>query len=138
MAGRFSGRLPERHFPHRQHLQAIVADHSDVQLAPLDIFLDQRIRVSLAVDEGDPLLELPLIGDHRSMRDPERSVLGRRLHEHGIPQPARYARPLAAGKHHELRRGNAVIGEKLLRQHLVAGQQHAAWIAAGVRLAHQL
>ena len=44
----------------------------------------------------------------------------------------------AAAEHGELRRRDTVVGEHLLRQHLVARKHHAARIAAGVRLAQQL
>ena len=45
---------------------------------------------------------------------------------------------LALADHGEARRRDAVIGEDLLRQRLVARNHHAARIAAGVRQLHQL
>ena len=48
------------------------------------------------------------------------------------------AEALAATKHGELRRRNAMECQQLLAQHLVARQQQAARIAAGIGCAHQL
>ena len=138
MAGSFSGQRTEGHLPYRQYLEAVVADHAHVELAALDVLLDQGVGMGLLVNELDSLLELPLVGDDRGMRDSERGVLGGGLHEHGKAQALRRARLLAAREHHELRRRHAMIGQQLLRQHLVARQQHAARIAAGVGLMHQL
>ena len=44
----------------------------------------------------------------------------------------------AAPEDGELRRRNAVIGQQLLAERLVAREQQAAWVAARVGLAHQL
>ena len=76
--------------------------------------------------------------DHRGLRDAERGVLGRRFHEQRRPQPSRHVDALAAPEHRELRRRDAMEGQQLLAQHLVARQQQAARIAAGVGRAHQL
>ena len=62
----------------------------------------------------------------------------RGLHEQRKAQLARQLQALAAAEHRELRRGNAVEGEHLLAQRLVARQQQAARIAAGVGLAQHL
>ena len=53
-------------------------------------------------------------------------------------EPARHAVAALARQQHELRRRDAVVGEDLLRQRLVAREHHAARIAAGVGLPHQL
>ena len=138
IAGRFSGKDPNVISHTGNTLSRSLPMHADVQLPALDILLDQRVRMRLLVNEGDSLRQLLLVRDHRRVRDAERGILGRRLHEQGKTQVLRNARLLAAREHHELRRGHAVIGQQLLRQDLVARQQHAARIAAGVRLMHQL
>ena len=127
----------EGHLPYRQYLEAVVADHADIELAALDVLLHQGVGMGLLVNELDSLLELPLVRDDRGLRDSERGVLGGGLHEQRKAQALRRARRLAARKHHELRRRHAMIGEQLLREHLVARQQHAARIASGVGLVHQ-
>jgi hypothetical protein len=60
------------------------------------------------------------------------------FHEQRRSQPPRHGDALAAPKHGELRRRNAMKRQQLLAQHLVARQQQAARIAAGIGCAHQL
>src|SRR5690606_36096199 len=50
----------------------------------------------------------------------------------------RYAQTGPSPEHGELRRRNAVIRKKLLRERLVPREQKTARVAPGVRLAHQL
>ena len=138
MPRRILGQRAELHLPHRQPREAVVAHDADVQLAALDVFLDQRIGLHLVVHELDALLELRLVGDDRRLRNAERRVLGGRLHEQRVLDLARQPQLDAAPEHRELRRGNAVIRQQLFRQRLVTRQQQAARIAAGVRLAQQL
>ncbi len=128
------GQRAEGHLPHRQHLEALVADHAHIELAPFDVLLDQRIRVGLLVDERDAFLETALVRDDRGMRDAERGIVGGGFHEHREAQALRQSRCAAAREHHELRSRHAVIGEQLLGEHLVPREQHAARVAARVRL----
>ncbi len=76
--------------------------------------------------------------DDGGLRDAERGVLGGGLHEQRRTQPPRQREPRAAPEYRELRRRDAMEGEQLLAQHLVARQQQAARIAAGIGRAHQL
>ena len=132
------GERAEHHLPHRQARQALVAEHADVQLAPLDVLLDQRIGLHLLVHELDALLELRGVIHHRGLRDAEGGVLDGRLHEQREAQLLGHVEARAAAEHGELRGGDAVVLQQLLGQGLVARQQQAARIAAGVGLAHQL
>ena len=88
----------EGHFPHRQYLQPLVADHPDIELAALDVLLDQRIGMRLLVNERDSLLELALIRDHGGLRNAERGILGRGFHEHRKAQALRNPRTPCRGR----------------------------------------
>jgi hypothetical protein len=90
------------------------------------------------VHEFDALAQLRGVVDDRGLRDAERGVFRGGLHEQRETQLACDADLATARKHRELRRRDTMIGEDLLRQHLVARQQHAARIAAGIGLAQQL
>ena len=83
-------------------------------------------------------LSLRGVLDHRGLRDAERGILDGRLHEQREAQLARHVEARAAAEHGELRRRDAVEGQQLLAQRLVARQQQAARVAAGVGLAHEL
>jgi hypothetical protein len=90
------------------------------------------------VHELDPLLELLVAGHERCLRDAERGLLVERLDHERVGQLGRLADLLADRKHREARHADAVIGEQLLGQALVARQHQSARVAAGVALAQQL
>ncbi len=90
------------------------------------------------VDEGDALGQLLVVLDHRRLRDAGGRLEEQRLHDQRKPELARQ-HGLAAGPHdREVRHRHAVVGEQLLRQRLVARQDQAARVAAGVGQAQQL
>ena len=61
MAGRFSGSEPKLISQTGSTFSRSLPMTPDVQLASLDVLLDQRVGVRLFVDERDALLELPLV-----------------------------------------------------------------------------
>src|SRR6185369_9390980 len=61
-----------------------------------------------------------------------------RLHEERELEAGRTADAAAAGEDGEPRHGDAVVGEELLGDGLVPGQQQAAGVAAGVGQLQQL
>ncbi len=128
----------EVHFPRRQRREPRVAEHADVDLAAVDVFLDERIALDLLVDELHALAQALHVLDERGLRDAERRVLGRRLHEQRKGEAARVAKAAAEREQPERRRRDAVRGEHAFRQHLVARQHHAARIAARVALPYEL
>src|SRR6185437_12474378 len=83
----FGGYLPcpmtahaaEFQFPNRQDPQPIVAEHADIELAPLDILLGDGGSSDLLVNEGDALRELLVGVDDGCLRDAPRSILAQTL-----------------------------------------------------------
>ena len=128
----------EEQLPHRQRLQRLVAEDADVELAAVDVLLDDRRRADAFVDERDALLQLLVAVDDRRLRDADRGFLRQRLHDQRERQPLGPADRPADAEHLELGHRDAVIGEQLLRQRLVAREQQAARVAAGVRQLQQL
>jgi hypothetical protein len=61
--------LAEGHLRERQHLQLVVPEQADVDLAPLDQLFDDRRLVVFGVDEFDALLQARVILDDRGLRD---------------------------------------------------------------------
>ncbi len=88
--------------------------------------------------ERDALLQLGHVLDDRGLGDAERGVLDGGFHEQWKLQAPRHLQPLPPSEHVEQRCWNAVIGQQLFGQRLVARQQQAARIAAGVALPQQL
>src|SRR5262249_53252849 len=86
----------------------------------------------------DAFLELRGILHHRGLRDAEARIFRRRLHEQWKAQLLRQSHACTARKHGELRRRDAMVGEQLLAEDLVARQQQAARVAAGVWLPQEL
>ena len=132
------GQRAEVELPERKRREPLVAEHADVDLAALDVLLDQRVGAGLLVDELDALAQLLAVVDDRGLRDAERRVLGRRLHEQREREAPRLAVAPVARQQREARGRDAVVGQDLLRQHLVARDHHAARIAARVGQLHQL
>ena len=126
---------PEVELPHRQPRHARIAQHAHVQFAPFDELLDQHVGLVLLEHELDALTQVRRVVHHRGLRYPQRCVVSGGFHEQRIAQLARHLQALAATEHRELRGGDAMEGEHLLTQGLVARQQQAARIAAGIGLA---
>jgi hypothetical protein len=80
-ARRLVGEVLEHHLPDRQHLEAPRAHDADVELAAVDVALDDRVGVLALVDERDALLELLVRIDDRQLRDAGRALLRERLHD---------------------------------------------------------
>ena len=118
MLGRL--RLAERHFRQRQDLDVIVADQADVHLASLDQLLDDRRLVELRVNELDSLLQARVILHDRGLRDTDRRVLEQWLDNEWKAQLGGAHQRVAIVKLRERRHPDAVIGENLLGQRLVA------------------
>jgi hypothetical protein len=71
----------EVHLPWRKRGELCVAEHADVDLAAVDVFLDERVAFDLLVDELHTLAEASHVLDERGLRDTERRIFRRRLHE---------------------------------------------------------
>ena len=54
----YVGHVGEEELPHRERLQRLVAEDADVQLAALDVVLDDGCGADALVDERDALLQL--------------------------------------------------------------------------------
>ena len=118
--------------------QPLVAEHADVEFAPVDVLFHERVAARLVVDEFDALAQSRHVLDHGGLRDAERGVVGRRLDEQREAQSTRLPKALPDREQLEARRRDAMRGEHLLGEHLVARDHHAARVAAGIGLAHQL
>ena len=132
------GEIGEAQFPNRQHLQPVIAQHADIDLAAFDILLGDRRRIEALVNERHAFGQLLVRVHDRRLRDAERGIFPKRLHDQRKFQAARTARLLAHREHRKRRRRNAVILQQLLRKILAARQHHPARIAARVRNAQQL
>ena len=71
-AARAFGHVAELELPDRQHAQAVVAEHADVEFAALDVLLGDRGGADPLVDEGDAFRQLLVGVDDRGLRDAER------------------------------------------------------------------
>ena len=78
---RLGRHVREEQLPHRQRLQRLVAEDADVELAALDVLLDDRGRADAVVDERDALVQLLVAVDDRRLRDADRRLLRERLHD---------------------------------------------------------
>ena len=72
----------------------MVAEDAHVQLAPIDVTLDDRVGPQSVVDEADALGELLVGLDDRGLGDARRALLGEGLHDERELQPLR---PLHVG-----------------------------------------
>jgi hypothetical protein len=61
------GQGAEIELPHRQGREPLVAHHADVELAPFDVFLHQRVRIRLFVNELDAFPQLLAVVDDRGL-----------------------------------------------------------------------
>ena len=107
--------------------------HADVQLAAVDELLDDRRGAEALVDELHALRELVLVLDDRGLRDAGRRLEEQRLDDQREPHRLRQRR-LCVRSATTVKSGtrNAVVGEQLLRQRLVAREDQPARVAAGV------
>ena len=128
----------EEQLPHGQRLKGLVPEHADIDLASLDVLLDERCGADAVVDEGDALLQLLIAVDDRSLRDADGGFLREGLHDERELQPLGPTDRPAAAEDFALGHRDAVVGEQLFRQRLVAREQQAARIAAGVGQLQQL
>ncbi len=128
------------HLPHRQGRQSRVAQYADVQLAPVDVFLDQRIALHVFVNKLHALAKLVHVLDDRRLRNAQRRIFRCRFHEQRKLEFAlsRRLEAFAVGKQVKGRRRDAVRGQHLFRQYLVPRQHQAARVGAGVGLAGHL
>ena len=132
------GHVGEEELPDRHRLQRLIAQNADVDLAAFDVLLDDRRGVDALVDEGDALLELLVAVDDGRLGDADRRFLRQRFHDQRKRQPLRPPDRAPDAEDLELRHRDAVVGEQLLGQRLVARHQQAARIAAGVGQLQQL
>ncbi|MEN8377104.1 MAG: hypothetical protein ABFS34_16895, partial [Gemmatimonadota bacterium] len=89
--------------PDREGLRARVAQHADVELAPVDVLLGDGVRADLLPDEAHALGELVVVVDDRGARDPERGLLAERLDEQGEVEVRRALDPASLAEHREAR-----------------------------------
>ena len=82
-----SRHVREEQLPDRQRLQRLVAEDADVELAALDVLLDDGGGADALVDERDALLQLLVAVDDRRLRDADRRFLRQRLHDQRERQP---------------------------------------------------
>src|SRR5262245_60020207 len=131
-------RLREQQLPDGENLQPGVTEDADVELAAVDVALDDRVGAQALVDEGDALGHLVVVVDERFLRDARGAFLGERLHDERELEPSRPPHSAAHAEDGELGHRDAMVGQQLLRDALVARQHEAARVAAGVRHAEQL
>jgi hypothetical protein len=128
----------EHQFPHRQHFQPDVPEDADVELAALDVLLDDGVGVVALMDECHPLPELVVVFDDRGLRNAQRSFVHEALHDQRKVEPLRALYSFSPRKDGEPRNGEMVVGNQLLGKSLVPGEHHSARPASGVRNLHQL
>ena len=119
-------------------LQPVVPQHAHVQLATIDVALDDGLGADTLVDEPDALAQGRFVLDNRRLRDADRGLLRERLDDERERQPFPDARQVAHPNHGELGGRNAVIREQRLREGFVARQHQPARVASRVRRLHQL
>ena len=90
------------------------------------------------MDKLDTFAQTGSIFHYGSLRDTERSILGSAFHKSRIALPTRHHDAVTTAVDAEVGRGYTVIGEQLLREHLVPRNHHAARITPRVRLPQQL
>ena len=123
--------------PDRQDVDLPIAHHSDIELAPFDVLLDEGASPYARVDEVDALLEFVVILDNGRLRDPERRLFGHRFDNEGKGQPLGPFDLPPLRHHHEIRERDAMEREQLLRQDFVARQHQPPRVTAGVRHVQQ-
>ena len=120
--GRF--RLPECHLREWQHLHVVVADEPHVQFATLDQLLHDRGLMELVVNELDALREALIVFDHGRLRDTDRGILEQRFDDQRKAQFRRAHERVTLVELGEGGHTNAVVGEDLLGERLVARDEH--------------
>ena len=122
-----------------QHVEPLVADHADVQLAAVDELLDDGRGAELLVNEGArACASCSSFSTTDACEMPVDASKNSDLTISGNVQPLGQRRLAAGPNDRELGHRNAVIREQLLRERLVAREDEAARIAAGVGQAQQL
>src|SRR5450432_2795854 len=116
------GIVPEYHLDWRQRDRGIVPHDADVELAPRDELLDDRVGLDALMNESDAFLERVVARDHRGLRDANRRVLVQRLDDQREPEIAGSLNRIAAVADHEVRDPDALVGEHLLGERLVPRQ----------------
>ena len=76
-----SAELAEEDLARREHRQALVAEHAEVELAPFDVLLDERVALEALVEKARALERLGLVLGERGLRDPVARLLADGLHE---------------------------------------------------------
>ena len=70
--------VAEFQLPDRQHPQPVIAQHADIEFAPLDILLRDGGRADTLVDESDPLLSFSSLSTTEAWRS-QRRILANAL-----------------------------------------------------------
>ena len=110
----------------------VVAEHADVELAPFDVLLGQRGVAERLVDVRHAFHELLGVAHERALVDADRRVHAQRLDEERHAQVAAGLEVGLRVERGEVRVGNLLEREQLLRQRLVLLEEDLAGSAAGV------
>ena len=89
--------LRERHLPHREDVEPIVAEHADIEFAAFDELLDDGGGAEAVVDELDAPGELLGVLHDRGLRDAGRRFEEQRLHDQRKVHVLRRARACGRG-----------------------------------------
>lgn len=133
-AGGAFGEIFEGNFPDGQGLEAGVAHDGDVELAAFDVLLDDDVGGELLVDEAHAIDEFLLVGDDGGLGDADRAVGGRGFDDQGVGDARGQFHFFAERDDDEFGGADAVVAEDFFGEALVAGDHHAARVAAGVEL----
>src|SRR6266496_734904 len=136
-------RFVRRHFAKyqladRKNSQPGVAHQAHIKLAPVDVFLRDRIGVVFLVNERDPFAKLLLGLDERRSRNSVGRLFFHRLYQNWKPELPRSSDPLTARDDDEVRRRDSVMPEDFFRDAFVLAKSETSRAATGKRHALHL
>ena len=121
----------------RQRVRFVVPEDADVDLAPLDVLLDQRRTVEPLLEEGDALHQLAQRLNDRAGVDADRAVLAGGLDDQGKLEIVGMVE-LAPVRDREARRADVVEVEDLFGHRLVLREKESLRTRARVTQVEQL
>src|SRR5437660_1593129 len=121
----------------RQRDGRFVAEDADVELAALDVLLDEGGTVELVLDQPGPFQHLLLAMDDGARGDTYRSAARAGLDDHRERKLLTQLE-FATLRHHERGRADAVVADDLLGQRLVLPQVQSVRTGAGVAHLEQI
>src|SRR5580658_3334914 len=133
-----AGGLAEEDLARRKDREPLVAQHAEVELSSVDVFLDEGVALEALVQEACSIDHLLLVLRKRGERDAVACLLANGFDERRIRKATEAAQRTLSWRHEEARNPDAMEGEELLRKSLVLAEHQRVGASAGVRDSHQL